>query len=395
MSRGTRLTALTAALTAGAVLALPAAPAMADRGHDVPNTAVITIKGDGSGHGRGMSQYGAYSAARKGVGYRAILGFYYPRARWAQVGGSIEVLVSADDDGDVIVRDVDGLKVREVGSGQTHAADATATRWRIRDDGSEGSEVSRYVDGAWATWNTYPGEVEFTAGSRMLTLTTPSGDVDYRGALRSSADDLGDRVTVNVVPLEQYVRGVTPSEMQAGWPQHALRSQAVASRTYADWRRDHPLDVAYDICDTPLCQVYGGASSEAGATNRATRATAKQVLTYRRNPIFAEFSAANGGHTVDGGKPYLPAKRDRYEGSSPDYYGWKVTVTAAEMEEEYNYDDLDFIRVVERDGLGPRGGRVERVRVTAASGFTDTVTGDAFRLDWGLPSTLFTITRVE
>ena len=65
------------------------------------------------------------------------------------------------------------------------------------------------------------------------------------------------------------------------------------------------------------------------------------------------------------------------------------------MEEEYNYDDLDLIRIVERDGRGPRGGRVERVRVTAASGFTDTVTGDAFRVDWNLPSTLFTITKVS
>jgi stage II sporulation protein D len=390
MSRGIRLTALTAAV----FLALPLAPAVADRGHDVPNNAVITIKGDGSGHGRGMSQYGAYSAARKGLGYRAILGFYYPRTRWAQVGGPIEVLVSGDDDGDVVVRDVDGLKVREVGSGQTRAADATATRWRIQGDGAGGSEVS-YFDGAWTTWDTYPGDVELTAGSTELTLVTPSGDVDYRGALRSSVDDFGDRVTVNVVPLEQYVRGVTPSEMQAGWPRQALRAQAVAARTYADWRRDHPLDVAYDICDTTLCQVYGGASAEAGSTNKATRATAKQVLTYRGNPIFAEFSAANGGYTVDGGKPYLPARRDRYEGSSADYYGWKVTVTAAQMEKQYNYDDLDFIRIVERDGNGPRGGRVERVRVTAASGFTDTVTGDDFRADWGLPSTLFTITKVE
>ena len=31
----------------------------------------------------------------------------------------------------------------------------------------------------------------------------------------------------------------------------------------------------------------------------------------------------------------------------------------------------------------------------AGSGFPDTVTGDAFRRDWGLPSTLFTITKVS
>ena len=393
MTRGTRRAGLTAAL-AGLVVTLPVAPAVADRGHDVPDDAVITIRGDGSGHGRGMSQYGAYSAARQGKGHRAILGFYYPRTRWKRVAGSIEVLVSRDRDGDMVVRDVAGLKVREVDSGQVHAVDENATRWRIRGDGDGGSQVS-YFDGGWRSWDGSAGDVELTAGRRTLTLLTPRRDVAYRGALRSSVDDFGDRVTVNVVPLEQYVRGVVPSEMQAGWPQQALRAQAVASRSDGAWRRQHPLDVAYDICDTALCQVYGGASAEARAGTRAVTGTATQVLTHRRRPIFAEFSASNGGYTVSGGQRYLPAKRDRFEGTSPDYYGWTRRVTAAEMEEEYHYDDLDFIRVVERDGHGRRGGRVERVRVTAASTFTDTVTGEDFRADWGLPSTLFTITKVR
>jgi len=35
------------------------------------------------------------------------------------------------------------------------------------------------------------------------------------------------------------------------------------------------------------------------------------------------------------------------------------------------------------------------VLVVAASGFKDTVTGEAFRVDWNLPSTLFTITDVS
>jgi len=396
MSRGiltvTRRIAAPALALVGLVIA-PLAPVHADVGHDVPDDAVIVIKGDGSGHGRGMSQYGAYSAARRGTTYREILRTYYPHTRWRQLEGTIEVLVSSDSDGDVVVGDVTGLKVRRVG-GRSFAADVPgATRWRIREDGAGDNEVS-YLDGEWTVWRTIPGEVEFTAGSRPMRLFTPNGKRTYRGSLRSSLDDRSERVTVNLVPLESYLRGVVPSEMQAGWPQHALRVQAVASRSYAAWRRNHPLDVAYDICDTSLCQVYGGASAEARAATRAVRATAKQVLTFRRKPIFAEYSASNGGYTVDGGTPYLPARKDPYEGTSSDYYGWTRRITSTQMEEEYNYDDLDFIRIVERDGNGPRGGRVVRVRVTAASGFTDTIRGQDFLADWGLPSTLFTITRV-
>jgi SpoIID/LytB domain protein len=252
--------------------------------------------------------------------------------------------------------------------------------------------VISYFNGRWRTWKRIRGTVELAAGGRPLTLTTPDGRVRYRGALRSARDDFGDRVTVNVVPLETYVRGVVPREMQAGWPQHALRAQAVASRTYAAWRRTRPLDRAYDICDTALCQVYGGASAEQRASNRGVRATAREILTFRRKPAFTEYSASNGGYSVSGGTPYLPAKRDPYEGTSPDYYGWKVTVSEAQMEAEYNFEDLASIAIEQRDGNGAFGGRVTSVRVTAGSGFTDTITGDDFRLDWGLPSRLFTMT---
>ena len=394
MSRGTRLTALTVALT----LTLPMAPAAADRGHQVPDSAVITIKGDGSGHGRGLSQYGAYSAARKGKGYRAILGFYYPRTRWKKVGGSLEVLVSRDDDGDTVVRDVRGLKVRDVAAGRTHAADeGSATRWRIEDDSSGGSSVS-WFDGSWHDWRTFAGAASFSAGKRVLTLVTPQGDTRYRGSLRSDLDDVGDRVTVNDVPLEKYVRGVVPSEMQAGWPQQALRSQAVAARTYGVWRRSHPLDVAYDICDTALCQVYGGRSAEARSTDMAAGKTARQVLTFRRKPIFAEFSASNGGYTVGGGKPYLPARKDRFEGSSPDYYGWRRRVTDTKIEEDYNLENLTRIRIARRDGNGRWGGRVTKLLLTTEGGTspgTYSINVDTFRQRYGLKSTLFTITKVE
>jgi peptidoglycan hydrolase-like amidase len=388
MSRGKCLAALVAVL-----LVVTAAPALADPGHDVADDATIVLMGNGSGHGRGMSQYGAYSAARKGTAYRAILRTYYPRTQYRKLGGSIEVLVSADDDNDLVVEDVAGLKLRRVG-GRSWAADRPgATRWRIQPDGSGGNEVS-YFDGRWTTWRSVGGEVEFTAGSKPLTLMTPDGRVRYRGALRSSPDDVGDRVTVNVLPMEHYLRGVVPSEMQAGWPQQALRAQAVASRSYAAWRRQHAMDVAYDLCDTTLCQVYGGVSAQASAASKAVKGTAKQVLTFRGKPIFAEYSASNGGYTVAGGKPYLPAKKDPYEGRSSDYYGWKVRVTAAQMEAEYNYDDLDHIRITRRDGNGSFGGRVVRVKVVAASGFEDTIRGQDFLADWGLPSTLFRIDSV-
>ena len=46
------------------------------------------VKGQGFGHGVGMSQYGAYGFARHGRGYREILGHYYRHTRSETPGGT-------------------------------------------------------------------------------------------------------------------------------------------------------------------------------------------------------------------------------------------------------------------------------------------------------------------
>ena len=238
-------------------------------------------------------------------------------------------------------------------------------------------------------------DAELAAGGKPLTLRTPDGPVRYRGALRS-VDHAGERVTVNVASMEQYVRGVVPAELSSIWPQHALRAQAVAARTYAAYEREHTGNPDYDLCDTAACQAYGGASAEYAASDTAVARTARQILTYDGETAFAQYSASNGGWTVDGGRPYLPAQEDPYEGTSPDYYGWTVEVTAAQVEDAYNIDNLTEHR--DRDPRRRRAARRPRRDRPAAdrgTGSTGTVTGDSFRRNFGLFSTLFEITSVD
>src|SRR3954470_4165728 len=50
----------------------------------VPPNGVFTLRGHGWGHGHGMSQYGAYGAAKvRGLSSQQILAFYYPGTRVA------------------------------------------------------------------------------------------------------------------------------------------------------------------------------------------------------------------------------------------------------------------------------------------------------------------------
>ena len=50
-----------------------------------------------------------------------------------------------------------------------------------------------------------------------------------------------------------------PREVPASWPVAAVRAQAIAARSYAEFSRAATGSGSYyDICDTTACQSYGG-----------------------------------------------------------------------------------------------------------------------------------------
>lgn len=155
----------------------------------------------------------------------------------------------------------------------------------------------------------------------------------FRGVLTSVPSSPGNRITVNVLPLETYLRGVVPAETFAStWKQQALRAQAVAARTDAVHERAERRGEVYDLCETEACQVYGGATTEYPTTDTAVKATARKILTYGGRPAFTQFTSSSGGWTVDGGEPYLPVRRDRWDTPKDTYHAWTVDFTDAELE---------------------------------------------------------------
>ncbi|QCW50209.1 SpoIID/LytB domain-containing protein [Nocardioides dongxiaopingii] len=362
----------------------------------------VRITGNGYGHGHGLSQYGAQGAAGQGLSHRQILGFYYPGLTWGSAGGNVSVLLTADTSADVVVVDRAGLRYRSLGDGRTFrlTRPRAARLWRITP--SAGGRTStlawRGQRGRWTTVRTTPGEAQFTARGKPITLVTPSGRRAYRGVLRSAGATATtiQRDTVNVVPLDSYLKGVVPREIPASWRAAALRSQAVAARTYAAFDRRDGAARHYQICDTTSCQVYGGFTDEHPATNRAIDATRGQVLLDADAlPAFTQFSASNGGYRAAGSQPYLAAGRDPYDTA---YRGWTATVSAdlARRVAAANPDDptdigtFRSLTVLGRDGGGAFGGRVTSIRITGTAGST-VLTGENFRYLAALRSTLFTL----
>jgi stage II sporulation protein D len=374
-------------LTAGAL----APSAAATNTWPVPRKATITISGHGYGHGHGMSQYGAEGAARRGLSHAQIARFYYPGTSWGTSRGRVTVLISADTTDDLVVAARPRLTVRDTGGGKPVALpDNGARRWRVAV-GADGRNRVSYLTGRWHRWTALAGQGEFFAGGEPITLVTPGGERAYRGRLRVGITSSGARVTVNAVSLESYLKGVVPLEIPASWSPEAVRAQAVAARTYASYERRHPQSRAYQICDTTSCQVYGGRSAEQRASNRAVDATARRILTSGGAPAFTQFGSSSGGWTSAGSAPYLPARRDPYDGwAGNPVHSWSTRISDRRVESAWpRIGNLTRIAVLRRDGNGEWGGRVQSLRLVGGAGRV-TVSGDTFRSELGLRSTWVT-----
>ena len=379
---------------------LPAGAATVHQVWTIPASGAFKLVGHGFGHGHGMSQYGAQGAALQGLTANQILAFYYPGTTVASYSGNVAVLITADTTRDVIVLSQSGLSVTDLGSQKKYPLTRSgATRWRLNVDAAGRTVVAYYTDG----WHNYVatgmpsrlvGDGMFSALSGQLTLVTPYGNRVYRGALRAASPSTGstDRDTVNILPVDQYVKGVVASEMPASWKPAAVQAQAVAARTYALRSRADNLHRYYQICDTTACQVYKGVAGEDPRGNDAVTATAGRYLSYQSYPAFTQFSSSSGGWTAAGSQPYLPHQADPYDGwSGNGMHSWSVNVNESVLEHRYpKIGDLKTIVVTRREGGGDWGGRVWSANLNGTKG-TVTVSGDDLRSAYGLRSTWFSL----
>lgn len=124
--------------------------------------------------------------------------------------------------------------------------------------------------------------------------------------------------SVITLDIEEYLRGVVPSEVSASWHSNALKAQAIAARTYAIYQTASGTKT---INDTTSYQSYWYKKIDS-RTDAAITATAGQVLVYSNAIIDAVFSASNGGTCVSAAErwgnnvPYLIAKADPWTAQS-------------------------------------------------------------------------------
>lgn len=329
----------------------------------------VKVCGSGNGHGVGLSQYGAYGRAKAGQNYAQIVKAYYrgvslnkystnPTVR-VLLGGKV---VSGSHD--IVVGAGSQARLKNLATGGTVSLGPGTYRAQFLAD----KKLYKVINlSTGRVVSSYRGPVRFEPVMGFLR----HGGRGYRGLLTVQAES-SKLLLVNQLPMESYVRGVMANEMPSSWAAEALKSQAVASRSYAKATRRSSY---YDL--TSADQRYGGAFSETAATSAAVSATAGVYATYAGSPIKAFFSAANGGYSEDsayvfGTIPYLKAFRDvdgagrLYEGTayarSP-WTSWYGTLDA-NGSPELGVGSITGVRVIERSPSG----RATKVEVSGTKG---------------------------
>lgn len=177
--------------------------------------------------------------------------------------------------------------------------------------------------------------------------TTPVrfDDRPYRGRIEVFTNTRGALTVVNVLGLEDYVKGVVPNELSAGgFPLlEAHKAQAIAARTYALRNRGQFMSQGYDLLPTTRSQVYRGLVSENPLSTRAVDETRGMIATYKGEPINALYTSTCGGRTEDAENifndalSYLKGRECAAEGRAAlAPFTIKTTREPAELKEDQN-----------------------------------------------------------
>jgi len=270
-------------------------------------------------------------------------------------------------------------------------------KWEFKAGASVGSDSSRI-------------EIETNGDCKY------SGKI-YRGKWAVLSTDSGI-VVINVVHIEDYLKGVVPHEIGRLKRDEieALKAQAVAARTYAyshlGSRKSQGFDVYADVRD----QVYNGKAEEDSIANEAIMATSGLVIKYDGKLIEAYYHSTCGGRTESSevwgqeGKPYLQPISDSAAGKAfcelsrmmkwGDTFSRTELVTlfqknaeAARADKIFPFNKINQILVTEKFP----GGRVKRLVVFTDQGSFE-VFGDRARWLFAregkiLPGSFFTLAQ--
>lgn len=141
---------------------------------------------------------------------------------------------------------------------------------------------------------------------------------------------------INVLPMEEYLKGVLPYEMSSSYHAEALKAQAIASRswTYRNLSK-HQKNGGFNMCSTTCCQAYLGGERRTTKTDGIIDETIGVVMASQGKIAEGLYFSSSGGSTVSsssfwGGSsvPYLSAVSVPEERG---YMNWNFNVSLTQL----------------------------------------------------------------
>ena len=119
----------------------------------------------------------------------------------------------------------------------------------------------------------------------------------YHGAFEvvQKADHTGFYL-VNIVEIQEYLKGVVPNEMPIRFGLEALKAQTIAARNYVLTPRTQAYE-EFNVVDSVSSQVYFGVNTEADLATQAVMETDGIVALYDNDLILTLYSSTAGGYT--------------------------------------------------------------------------------------------------
>jgi SpoIID/LytB domain protein len=404
--------------------AAPSAPAAPASTATVPGS--FTFYGAGSGHGVGMSQYGARGMALEGKSAAQIVQHFYTGTALTSVKTNRAIKVNLLYKAPAVVLRGEALasgggRVEVQIAGSTPVVGAVGDLFTVTS--SAGKVVVRRVSkGVTSTVGTgtsvtvrWPGtRVPGATGSApsLLNVATSTAGLStaghrYRYGSVLVAPSASSPSTLHAVATlrlhDEYLRGI--AEVPSSWPAAALQAQVLAARTYAVAKLDaglrsecrcHVDDGGGPYYD----QTYVGWSKESDAYGSAwvaavgasaTSATTGQVITSKGKPITAFYYAASGGRTQNSEEvwvaalPYARSVDDRWslDPSVPWSQWLPRDRSQAQVSAAFGLPNVVRIDLSSRTA----GGGVKVARAWSSTGAGASITGEQLRSRLALPST--------
>jgi stage II sporulation protein D len=228
----------------------------------------------------------------------------------------------------------------------------------------------------------------------------------YRGVVEVFRTQGATGITaVNVLPVDDYIYGLMVRDLSPEWPEHALKAQTVAARTFALYSIGKHKNEGFDLCATSDCSVYEGQVAEDAKLLKAINDTRGIVLTYQGYLTAAMYHLSSGGYTENSetvlakAYPYLRGVPDADQ-TSP-YFQWQKKITPAELEvllknNGYNLGALSAIELSKKTpapmNVPDRGisGRIRTITFIGKGGVV-VLTGEKVQQLLSVPSSLFDI----